>query len=138
MKIVSITENFLFQKVYASGKRFGGKRVAVYVLSDKKASFQTKKNPEKRPVNRIGISVSKKVGNAVTRSRIRRIVREGYYPIDPELVKGKLIVIAARPGADKAKSYQIESELRFAFKKLEMFRIPPKGEATEHEEREGQ
>ena len=122
MKIVSISENYLFQKAYTSGKRFGGKRIVIYILTDKKADFQRRKNPEKKAINRVGISVSKKIGNAVVRSRARRVIREGYRALDPELVKGKLIIIAARPGADKSKSYEIEKEMRYGFNKLLMFR----------------
>ena len=81
-----------------------------------------KANPEKEYINRLGISVSKKNGCAVTRNRIKRIIREGFRAIEREdcLKTGFLIIIAAKNEAAEAKSGDVEKELRYAFKKLDM------------------
>ena len=76
MKNVAVTENHLYNKTYAKGKRFFGKYVRVYVLKDLKAKKIMLANPKKEYVNRLGISVSKKNGGAVTRNRIKRIIRD--------------------------------------------------------------
>ena len=124
MKNVAVKENHLFNKAYSKGKRFSGRLLRIYVLKDLKAKRVMLANPEKKYINRIGISVSKKNGTAVVRNRIKRIIREGYRAIKDEnvLLTGYLIIIAAKNEAADAKSYDVERELRYGFRKLEMFR----------------
>ena len=116
MKYKAITENHLYHKAYTKGQKFCGRLVAVYVLPDFAAKKLQKADPLRRPCNRIGISTSKKIGGAVVRSRARRIIREGYRQVSRELTlqTGKLVVIAARSAAAKAKSTDIARELRIA------------------------
>lgn len=125
MKYTSITENHLFRKAYVKGKKYTGKLIAVYVLKDYTAHRRMLANPQKKYINRLGISVSKKVGGAVTRSRIRRIIREGYWKASrrEDTVKGQLIVIGARSASATAKSTDIAAELEVAFEKLGMYKI---------------
>ena len=125
MKEIAIRENHLYQKTYRQGKRYVGKFVAVYVLRDLAARRLQNENPQKLYVNRLGISVSKKVGGAVQRNRAKRIIRAGYRPIAPLLKTGSLIVISARTEIAGRKSTEIEKELRTAFSKLQMFRTVP-------------
>lgn len=79
-----------------------------------------RENPLKKKVNRIGLTVTKKIGGAVIRSRVRRIIRAAYAGADKDydLKKGLLIVIVAKPNAIDVKSTDIYSELVYAFKKL--------------------
>ncbi len=97
--------------------------VAVYLLPDYAAKRLAKAHPEKRTVNRIGLTVSKKLGGAVVRSRARRILREGLRTLMKErpMKTGFLIVIAARAAALPKKSTEIRRELEVAFEKLGMF-----------------
>ena len=117
MKYTSITENHLFSKAYAKGKRFVGKLTAVYVLPDYAARRLMLANPQKKYFNRLGISVSKKVGGAVLRSRVRRIIREGYRAACScrAMKTGYLIVISGRSAAGAAKSTEVSAELCRAF-----------------------
>jgi ribonuclease P protein component len=128
MKNVAVKENHLYNKAYNKGKRFFGKYVRVYVLKDLKAKKIMLANPEKEYLNRLGISVSKKNGGAVVRNRIKRIIREAYRAIEKEdiLYTGYLVIIAAKNEAAEVKSTDVERELRYAFRKLEM--IKPKEE----------
>ena len=124
MKYTSITENHLFHKAYTKGKRYVGRLVAVYVLPDFTAERRMRANPQKKYINRLGISVSKKLGGAVVRSRVRRIIREGYRSAcgDAPMKTGRLIVIGARSASVNAKSTEIGRELCYAFKELGLYK----------------
>jgi len=123
MKFKAICENHLYSKAYAKGKRAVTSALAVYVLPDYKAKALAKAHPEKKTVNRIGLTTSTKLGGAVVRSRARRIMREGLRLLEKEktLKVGFLIVIAARGRATSLKSTDIKKELDIAFTKLGMF-----------------
>lgn len=123
MKLVSICENHLYSKAYSKGKRAVTSALAVYVLPDYQAKKLAKAHPLGLTVNRIGLTVSTKLGGAVVRSRVRRILREGLRECERErrLKVGFLIVIAARSAAKDLKSGDIKEHLDIAFKKLGMF-----------------
>ena len=123
MKFKAICENHLYSKAYSKGKRAVTSALAVYVLPDYAAKRLAKAHPEKRMVNRIGLTTSTKLGSAVTRSRCRRIMREGLRAIEREktLKTGFLIVIAARSASVKLKSTDIKQQLDQAFIKLGMY-----------------
>ena len=123
MKFVAIKENHLYSKAYSKGKRAVTSALAVYVLPDYQAKRLAKAHPEKRVVNRIGLTTSTKLGGAVIRSRCRRILREGLMALEREktLKAGFLIVIAARSASVKLKSTEIKRQLDTAFTKLGMY-----------------
>ena len=123
MKFPAICENHLYSKAYSKGKRAVTSALAVYVLPDYAAKRLAKAHPQKIIMNRIGLTVSTKLGGAVVRSRCRRILREGLYAIEKKkkLKRGFLIVIAARSAAVDMKSTDIEKQLDIAFTKLEMY-----------------
>ena len=123
MKFKAICENHLYGKAYSKGKKAIMGSIAVYVLPDYAAKRLAKAHPEKKIVNRIGLTTSTKLGGAVIRSRCRRIMREGLRAIEKkkELKVGFLIVIAARSSAISKKSSDIERDLDIAFTKLGMY-----------------
>lgn len=125
MKFKAICENHLYAKAYSKGKRAVTSALAVYVLPDYAAKRLAKAHPEKKTVNRIGLTTSTKLGGAVVRSRCRRIMRAGLCAIERkrELKKGFLIVIAARSAAVGMKSTDIEKQLDIAFTKLQMYQL---------------
>lgn len=88
-----------FQRVYKKGKSYANKYLVMYVRKQ-----DTSKN-------RIGISVSKKVGNSVVRHRITRLIRESYRLNETKFVDGLDIVVIARPGAKERNFFDIESAL---------------------------
>ena len=120
MKNIAIKENHLYNKTYRSGKRFVGKYCAVYVLKDLAAGKLRHAHPEKKFVNRLGLSVSKKIGGAVQRNRAKRILRAAYDTCRPNLKTGFLIVISAREAINGQKSTVLARELSYAFSKLDL------------------
>ena len=121
MKDIAIRENHLYNKAYRKGKSYVGRLVVVYVLRDLAADRLAKAHPEKKQVNRLGLSVSKKLGGAVVRNRTKRILRAAYATFRDELRPGNLIVISARGAAVRRKSTDIAAELKKAFTQLQMF-----------------
>ncbi len=87
-----IKKNHDFQKVYKNGRSLANKYMVMYVLDNGLNE------------NRLGISVSKKVGNSVIRHRITRLIREAYRLNCEKFKSGYDIVIIARVTA-KGKSY---------------------------------
>ena len=124
MKFKAICENHLYSKAYSKGKRAVTSALAVYVLPDYASQRLAKAHPEKKTVNRIGLTTSTKLGGAVIRSRLRRIMREGLRALQKErpLKTGFLIVIAARSAAVDIKSTDVKDQLGVAFEKLGMYR----------------
>lgn len=120
MKFPAIKEHHLYNKTYRSSRRFFGRYVCIYVLKDTHARLLQKSHPQGLIVNRFGISVTKKIGSAVKRNRAKRVIRAAYAPLEDKLCKGFLIVVSAKPEIEGAKSTEVEREMRYAFKKLEM------------------
>ena len=120
MKFRAIKENHLFKKAYAKGKRAVTKALAVYTMPDYAAKRLMKSDTRSRFTNRYGITVSTKIGGAVTRSRCRRIIRAALYSIEKRgiLKMGFLVVISARHDAVQKKSTELEEELITAFSRL--------------------
>lgn len=82
-----------FQKVYKGGKSYANRYLVMYIIENG------------RNVNRLGISVSKKVGNSVVRHRVTRLIRESYRLNSNWFHSGWDIVVIARTTA-KGKGYQ--------------------------------
>ena len=98
-KSESLKKNSDFQQVYRHGTSYANRYLVMYVLKNQYMK------------NRLGISVSKKVGNSVVRHRITRLIRESYRLNEEEFKNGLDIVVIARPSA-KGRSFQeIESAL---------------------------
>lgn len=93
----SIKKNRDFQVVYRTGKSYANKLLIMYVK-------QTDK-----PDRRIGISVSKKVGNSIVRHHITRLIREIFRLNEGILETGLDIIVVARPAAKKENYKSIES-----------------------------
>ena len=126
MKDIAIKENHLYQKAYRNGEKAHSKHISVYILRDWGAKKQMLQNPEKQYINRVGLSVSKKIGGAVQRNRTKRVIRAGLRDARAhgQLKTGYLIVIAARVGAHEASSNDMAMELIRAFEKLNMYKAP--------------
>lgn len=95
-----------FRRLYGRGKSYVAPELVVYVMKTR------------RPVNRIGITVSKKVGNAVSRNRARRVIREAYRLLAPQLsVFGWDMVLVARQRTAGISCVKVTDAMRELFTK---------------------
>jgi ribonuclease P protein component len=86
-----ITRSGDFDAVYRRGRSAANRHLVVY-------AFARDDQPGDAPA-RLGLSVSKKVGGAVERNRVKRVLREQFAAIAPGLPGGIDVVVIARPGA---------------------------------------
>ena len=105
----SLKKNYQFRLVYNRGKSSANKYLVLYILQNRTET------------NKIGISVSKKVGNSVVRSRVTRLLRESYRLNEENIKKGYDIVVIARNGAKGISYKQINSALLHLCKKNNIY-----------------
>ena len=95
----SLKKNSDFKTVYKSSISYANKYLVMYI----------KENNQN--INRLGISVSKKVGNSVIRHHLTRLIRESYRLHEKVFNSGLDIVVVARNSAKDCNYFQIESAL---------------------------
>ena len=96
---------FFFQK----GRSIANRTLVLYVLRRKGAA-----------TNRVGISVSKKVGNSVVRHHLTRLVRESYRLHESEFDRGVDLIVLVRPGAKESDFFTVERALLALSKRAEI------------------
>ena len=97
----SLKKNNEFQRVYRKGTSQANRYLVMYVLE----------NHDRHMENRLGISVSKKVGNSIVRHRVTRVIREVMRLHWKEIKSGYDIVIVARPSAKESDYGKFESAI---------------------------
>lgn len=95
----AIKKNDDYKEIYRTGKSYANKFLIMYVKNNN-TNF-----------NRIGISVSKKVGNSVVRHRVTRLIRESYRLSEDRFLVGYDIIVVARTGAKGKNFSEIDSAL---------------------------
>ena len=122
MKNYAIKEHHLYNKAFQKGERFVTKTVAVYVLRDYAAKRLALANPEKRYLNRVGLSVGKRLGGAVVRNRAKRLLREAYRAIKSEhgIKTGYLVILAARDEIRGKKTADVQKDMLRALRAIGM------------------
>ena len=93
--IDSLNRNTDFRRLYNRGKSMVSPVLVTYAM------------PNRTDRCRVGITASKKIGNAVTRNRARRVIRAAYMNLLPMASKGYDIVFVARGRTAFKKSTEI-------------------------------
>ncbi|OLS41365.1 ribonuclease P protein component [Bacillus sp. MRMR6] len=99
-KELRIKKNKEFQEAFQKGRSFANRQFVVYVL--------TKENQEDF---RIGLSVSKKIGNAVMRNQIKRYIRQAVFELSDQLTPGLDYVIIARKPLAEMDFFELKKSL---------------------------
>lgn len=94
---VKLNENRDFVSLYKKGRFVAGRCCVVYFCKNG------------RKFNRAGFSTGKKIGNAVCRSRARRVLRQAYRETEHLFPKGLDIVFTARENTPFCKTYHVTS-----------------------------
>ena len=102
----TLKENYEFRRVYSKGKSGVSPLLVVYA------------RPNRRGRNRLGVTVSTKLGKAVVRNRVRRRLREIYRLAQPELRQGYDFVLVARTRAVTAAYRELDRAFRRSCEKL--------------------
>jgi len=102
-----------FRKVYNYGKSVANRELVIFIMDNKNVETY-----------RFGISVSKKIGKAVTRNRVKRLIKEAINSFlkEYELNNHIDIIIIARTPTSKMELYQFEKSIKDLFYKAKLLR----------------
>jgi len=106
-KTASLKRNDDFQYVFKKGKTKGSSVLVVFVV------------PNDMHLNRLGVTVSKKMGKAVVRNKLRRRIKEGFRTFEEELTigSGHDIVILPKPDLATVSFAEVVKTLKYLMKK---------------------
>lgn len=110
-KAYRIKKNEQFQNIFKQGKSFANRELVIYYKqNDLTTHF------------RIGISVGKKIGNAVTRNRIKRYIRESFNQLQHKIIPTVDIIIIARKATVHMNFHQIKKSIQHLLYKEQLFK----------------
>ena len=101
-----LTDSPEFERVYRQGTAYRGKLFSVHAF------------PNQHGTPRLGLSVSRKVGNAVTRNTVRRRLREVFHSCISDMSRNLDLVVSARPPAAEATFEELREEFRKSLGKV--------------------
>ncbi|HCA05057.1 MAG TPA: ribonuclease P protein component [Ruminococcaceae bacterium] len=97
---VTIKENRDFSRIYKRGKSFVSPTLVTYIMKNKNNNL------------RYGITTGKKIGNAVKRTRARRVIRASYYQLYSEIKPGYDFIFVARGKTPFVKSQVVYAAMK--------------------------
>ena len=107
-RATTVKENYEFRRIYAKGRSGVSPYLVVYC------------RPNRRKNNRLGVTVSAKLGHAVVRNRVRRRLREIFRLAQPEMKQGYDVILVARSRAVNATYRELTEAYLRVCKKLEL------------------
>ncbi|RFU62537.1 ribonuclease P protein component [Peribacillus glennii] len=109
-KKLRIKKNDEFQNVFQNGESFANRQFVVYVLDKPNQDYF-----------RIGLSVSKKMGNAVVRNQIKRYIRQSFLELMDDIKIGRDYVVIARKPTSEMDFFQVKKSLIHVLKRSNSF-----------------
>ena len=103
---VTVKKNYEFRRMYAKGKSGVSSCLVVYY------------RPNRRACNRLGVTVSAKLGHAVARNRVRRRLREIFRLSQGQMKQGYDVILVARTRAVRADYWELKRAYEKTCKKL--------------------
>jgi len=100
-KAYRIKKNSEFQYTFQHGKTFANRQLVIYYVN----------KPEQEHF-RVGLSVGKKIGNAVMRNRIKRCLRQAFLELEPNIKHEVDMVIIARQPTKHMECKEIKKSLQ--------------------------
>ena len=114
--IYRLKKNFEFKFVYRRGKSVANELLVMYMFKNKR-----NKDKENLPYNRLGVSVSKKVGNSVIRSRSKRLISESFRLNYDCILKGYDFIFIARNSIVGKNYFDVEKSMMNLIKKAGLY-----------------
>lgn len=111
---LTIKNDYEFRRVYKKGKSFVYAALIIYILKNNKE------------INRYGITTSKKIGNAVSRNRARRIIRAAFSQYEDRLQVGYDFVFVARSRTCSLKTQNLAALMDKTFSSANIFKSEDK------------
>jgi ribonuclease P protein component len=107
-----IKKNKEFQEVFKKGKSIANRQFVLYLL--KRSDYEH---------FRIGLSVSKKIGNAVVRNQIKRYIRQAFHELDGEVHNVYDYIIIARKPAASMDYFEVKKSLMHVLRLARVLKV---------------
>ena len=108
-RTMTVKENYEFRRIYAKGRSGVSPYLVVYI------------RPNRRGRNRLGVTVSTKLGHAVVRNRVRRRIREIFRLSQGKMKQGYDCIVVARTRAAHADYWELKRAFEKMCKKLDLW-----------------
>ena len=113
--------NYEFARVYKRGVYTSGRCLVLHAFP-RTSYIRRGRRPVSPDVNRLGVTSSRKIRGAVKRNRVKRLLRENYRLLEPELRGGYDLILMMKPIDPLPDYLQVKKEMRSLFKRAGLFK----------------